>query len=115
MCNVLELLFLGWLGLVWARDPGLTEATGWLGYLDPPIQFLKVEGKHKPWHSPSSSNLERVPAAFPPLRRVLVLDSPFLGGCLGGSMVGHLQKKKVFPNFVDLSKLFCERLDNKNF
>lgn len=26
---------MGWLGLVLARDPGLTEVIGWLGYLDP--------------------------------------------------------------------------------
>ena len=44
---------LGWLGLVWARGPVLTEAAGWLWCPAPaPFYAVKVEKKCKPWHLP---------------------------------------------------------------
>lgn len=57
----------GWLELVWARGPGLTEAAGHLGPLDPVLVCaIKVEGECKQWHLSASPAVERVLAVSPP-------------------------------------------------
>lgn len=39
----------GSLGLVWARDPGLTEVADQLGHQDCALVYVyKLEGEHKP-------------------------------------------------------------------
>lgn len=43
----------GWLGLVWARAPGITEMVGQLGHLNPASNLLRVEGKCKLYCSPA--------------------------------------------------------------
>lgn len=57
----------GWLEPVWARGPGLTEAVGHLGPLDPvPVCAVRVEGERKQWHLSASPALERILAVSPP-------------------------------------------------
>ena len=53
----------GWLGLVRAKDEGLTEAVGLLQFLDfTPVHHIKVDREHRLWDL-SAPPGQRVPVA----------------------------------------------------